>query len=241
MPRIPRWPHSNNSAATCKASKRTTHRSAVTNDRVRDILKEFSGQDFGPDQQAWEKWAVDLKGYAVQPSLSAPSPPPTIVEQVPIDYQPQAGPPVIAETANTQVTQIRVGHSCFGAGTRVRTLDGSRPIEEIREGDPILTQNTTTGALSYQPVVVAYHNPPNATFRIELDNETIVATGIHRFWKAGKGWVMARELKPGDRLRTVGGIAAGESRRTRQGAARLQPSARRRRQLLRGRARRAGA
>lgn len=61
--------------------------------------------------------------------------------------------------------------------------------------------------LGFQPVVVAYHNPPNATFRIELGNETIVATGIHRFWKAGQGWVMARELKYGDRLRTVGGIA----------------------------------
>ena len=56
-------------------------------------------------------------------------------------------------------------------------------------------------------MVVAYHNPPNATFRIDLGNEAIVATGIHRFWKAGQGWVMARELKPGDRLRTIGGIA----------------------------------
>jgi len=33
-----------------------------------------------------------------------------------------------------------------------------------------------------------------------------VATGIHRFWKAGKGWTMARELKPGDRLRIVDGV-----------------------------------
>ena len=43
---------------------------AVTNDRVRNILKEFSGQDFGPNQQAWARWAVDLKGYAVQASVS---------------------------------------------------------------------------------------------------------------------------------------------------------------------------
>ncbi len=177
---------------------------AVTNDRVRDILKEFSGQDFGPNQQAWANWAVDLKGYAVQPWLSAQSPPPTFVEQVPLSYQPQAGPPVIAETS-TQVAQIRVGHSCFASRTQVRTLDGPRAIEDIREGEPVLTQNTTTGTLSYQPVVVAYHNPPNATFRIELENESIVATGIHRFWRAGQGWVMTRELKPGDWLRTVGG------------------------------------
>jgi hypothetical protein len=32
-----------------------------------------------------------------------------------------------------------------------------------------------------------------------------VATGIHRFWRAGNGWVMARELKAGDSLRMVGG------------------------------------
>ena len=173
---------------------------AVTNNRVRDILREYSGQDFGQDQQTWEKWAIDLKGYAIQPFLSAQSPPPTYVEDVPIDYQPQAPPPV------TQTSFVRVSHTCFGAGTKVRTLDGPRPIEDIREGDPVLSQNTTTGALSYQPVVVAFHNPPNATFRIDLGNETVVATGIHRFWKAGQGWVMARELKAGDRLRTVGGI-----------------------------------
>ncbi len=180
---------------------------AVINDRVRDILKDYSGQDFGQDQQAWVRWAVDLKGYAAQASSYTPSPPPTFVEQVPIDYQPQSAPPLVTETATTQITQVRYFHSCFGAGTQVRTLDGPRAIEDIREGEPVLTQNTTTGSLSYQPVVVAYHNPPNATFRIDLGKESIVATGIHRFWKAGQGWVMARELKPGDRLRTVGGIA----------------------------------
>ena len=54
--------------------------------------------------------------------------------------------------------------------------------------------------LKFLPVVVVYHNPPNATYRIDLGGESIVATGIHRFWKAGYGWVMTRELKPGDRL-----------------------------------------
>jgi len=43
--------------------------------------------------------------------------------------------------------------------------------------------------------------------RIKLGDDSVVATGIHRFWKAGVGWVMARDLKPGDRLRTVDGTA----------------------------------
>ncbi|MHC5542003.1 polymorphic toxin-type HINT domain-containing protein, partial [Singulisphaera rosea] len=37
--------------------------------------------------------------------------------------------------------------------------------------------------------------------------EPVVTTPVHRFWKAGQGWVMARELKPGDTLRVVGGVA----------------------------------
>jgi hypothetical protein len=39
----------------------------------------------------------------------------------------------------------------------------------------------------------------------------VVATGIHRFWKAGKGWTMARDLKPGDPIRTLGGVAKVEA------------------------------
>ena len=42
--------------------------------------------------------------------------------------------------------------------------------------------------------------------RVELESgESIVATEIHRFWQAGQGWKMTRELKPGDRLRVMGG------------------------------------
>ena len=55
--------------------------------------------------------------------------------------------------------------------------------------------------------MTSFHNPPNATLRVQLGNETIVPTGIHRFWKAGAGWIMARELKPGDVVRTLGGTA----------------------------------
>jgi hypothetical protein len=126
-----------------------------------------------------------------------------VVEQVPIAYQPQAAPFIVEQPSAI----VLMRHSCFGAGTPVRTLDGSSPIEALHAGDLVLTQSPTTGELKYQPVVTTYHNPPNATLRIELAEETIVATGIHRFWKAGRGWVMARDLKPGDALRTIGGVS----------------------------------
>ena len=50
-----------------------------------------------------------------------------------------------------------------------------------------------------------HHNPPSKTFHVKLGGETIVSSEFHRFWKAGQGWVMARDLKVGDRLRTLDG------------------------------------
>jgi hypothetical protein len=69
-----------------------------------------------------------------------------------------------------------------------------------------LSQDVATGALTYQPVMVVHRNQNAATVRIGVAGETIVATGIHRFWKAGKGWTMARDLKTGDRLRVLGSV-----------------------------------
>jgi hypothetical protein len=184
-----------------------------TNDRVRQVLKSASGRDEGPKRESWQKWFVDFEGYAYR---SQPDPkPPTIVQDVPINYQPL---PIVAAPSesivDSRVNQNHVNvpaslssraHACFAAGTPVRTLRGRRPIEEIRAGDQVLTQDTSTGRLHYRPVVTAYHNPPNETYRLDLGSESIVATGIHRFWKTGQGWIMAREVKPGDRLRTIGG------------------------------------
>jgi hypothetical protein len=173
---------------------------------VRQILVDSIGIDLGTEKQAWDKWLVDLSGYAFVAAQSS-SEPPTVVEEVPLSYQPQAVALVVEQPTAIVIQR----HSCFGAGTRVWTLDGTTAIEKIQAGDLVLTQNAQSGELNYGLVVTAYHNPPNRTFRIDLGTETIVATGIHRFWKAGRGWVMARDLKPGDTLRTLGGLATVKS------------------------------
>ena len=72
-------------------------------------------------------------------------------------------------------------------------------------GDLVLSQDVATGALEFRPVVVVHHNPPNHTLRITLsDDEILFASVYHRFWRSGKGWAQARELKPGDTLRSLG-------------------------------------
>ena len=105
----------------------------------------------------------------------------------------------------------------FAAGTVVATRDGRKPIETLKVGDLILSQDVATGRLAYEPVVAVYHNPPASTLEVRLDDDAVVATTIHRFWTVGKGWTMARDLKPGDLLRVVGGPRRVVWERPRQG------------------------
>jgi tetratricopeptide (TPR) repeat protein len=169
------------------------------NDRVLPVLRDISGQDTGPDPIAWLKWFNNLVGFN---QLQA-SERPTVTEEVPLEYQPQ---PIPLGSFSGPISVSRC--SCFGAGTMVRTLSGSAPIEKLKVGDQVLTQSTKTGALAYKPILVVHHNPPSKTYRLNLGKEAIISSQFHRFWKPGTGWTMARDLKVGDQLRTLNGTAA---------------------------------
>ncbi len=177
-------------AADVDAIERFNAQAAFLRVRVPAVLAAVAGApDLGEDEDAWHCWWYDRIGYRYDP------PPRVTIEQ---DAVPQVPPPTLI--------------SCFVAGTPVRTLQGPRPIESIRVGDQVLCQDTFTGALDFQPVLVAYHNPPGATVRITLDGgKPLVPSVYHRFWRAGRGWAMARELKPGDILRTLDGLVRVES------------------------------
>jgi hypothetical protein len=162
-----------------------------SNDRILPVVKTITGQDFGTDTKSWMKWWTNELGYSYQ--SERPEVKPTYTDVLVFEFQP---PPHGA---------------CFAAGTQVHTIEGLKDIEGLQVGDRVLSQNTNTGALSFRPVVAVHHNSPSATLKLTLVNESIIATGIHRFWVAGKGWTMARDLKPGDTVRTVGGTARLEA------------------------------
>ena len=178
----------------------------ASNIRVTDLLKPFSREDYGDDVDAWNHWATDLRGYALTTPAQTTTPP-TFVENVPLDFQPS---PLQTQLVNGGTRQT-VGHSCFAAGTLVKTRLGDKPIETLCAGDVLLTRDTTSGGLSFHPVLAVFHNPPAETLRVSLDSSAVVATGIHRFWRVGKGWTMARDLKPGDLVRLVGRTAKVQS------------------------------
>ena len=161
--------------------------------RVLAVLRKVTGQDLGEDPGKWRAWWADRLGYSYQPPDPQEKPTYTSFVTEPL---PQASLP---------------HHSCFGAGTLVRTLGGPKVIESIQVGDRLLSQDPNTGSMEFRSVVAVYHNKPASTLRLSIGGEAIVVTGIHRFWKAGKGWTMARDLKTGDRVRAVGGVVEVQS------------------------------
>jgi hypothetical protein len=162
-----------------------------TNARVMPMLEALTGQNFGVDPKTWQTWWANELGLVVDDRYEEPKP-------VVSDF---VGLPDV----------VPVHSACFAGGTLVQTIGGPRRIESISLGDRVLAQNTASGALSFQPVLATHINGPAKTLQISVGGETIVATGIHRFWVAGKGWTMARDLKAGDRLRMISGIATIES------------------------------
>lgn len=95
--------------------------------------------------------------------------------------------------------------SCFVAGTPVWTEMGQRPIEQLRPGDRVFSQDPVTGELALKFVIEITTRPASPTFRVEVGDEAIVATRGHPFWATGKGWRMAKELTSDDRLHGIDG------------------------------------
>jgi hypothetical protein len=95
--------------------------------------------------------------------------------------------------------------SCFAAGTKVRTETGLRPIEQVKPGDRVLSQDMETGELAYQPVLYTTTRPPSELLHVELDDATIVTTKGHPIWVNHVGWRMAKELVPGQQVHSLGG------------------------------------
>lgn len=161
---------------------------ARTNQMILPVLQQGTGLEFSLDRQEWQNWYLDQMGLLANRGLDT------------------ARRPVIDQRQRFVISTV-----CFAAGTPVWTDRGTVPIEDLIMGDIVLSQDPTTGALSYRPIVATHHNPPSKTFEVRIDGETIVSSEFHRFWIAGRGWVMARDLKVGDVVRALGRTATVEA------------------------------
>ena len=161
------------------AIQRIARNSDFVNTRVQTILANVTSEDVGTKPSAWwEYW----RGYND------------------LEY-PQKN---IVQTARTQARPMPPTRSCecFPAGTPVATLTGLRPIEELKVGDRVLSQDVDSGELAYKPIVDTTLRIMRPTLAVKVAGEEIAVTRGHRFWVTGYGWRMAKHLNVGDRIRS---------------------------------------
>jgi hypothetical protein len=163
---------------------KTNTSSEKLNQRIYPVLRQATGQQL-PDQPQdwWQWWQQENEVYAGR--------------QKPV-HRNQIG------AYRFTITTV----SCFLPGTKVWTDDGPLPIERVRVGDRVLSQDPDTGELTYKLVVDTTVRPPSESVRLGLGDEEVVATLGHPLWVVGEGWVMAKELRVGDRLHSVSGGAS---------------------------------
>lgn len=155
-----------------------------SNARALSVLQGATGLSFGAEPESWRAWWMDQIGYQYQKRSDNPDS--TVADR--IRFSPA----------------YRI--SCFATGTPVRSRKGVVPIESLEVGDLVLSQDVHSGGLEFRPVTHVHRNPPGLIYQVDLGDERILPSQFHRFWKVGQGWVMARDLKPGDELRVLGGI-----------------------------------
>ncbi|WP_410604236.1 polymorphic toxin-type HINT domain-containing protein [Amycolatopsis sp. lyj-90] len=109
------------------------------------------------------------------------------------------------------------GCNSFVPGTTVVMADGGhKPIEDVREGEQVLATDPETGDTVARPVtaVIVGEGSKNLV-EVTVDTDggdragstgVVVATGEHPFWADQQGrWVNAKDLRPGDQVRTDDG------------------------------------
>ncbi len=89
---------------------------------------------------------------------------------------------------------------CFVAGTLVQTIDGAIPIEQIEEGEFVLSEDPETGDVTYKRVLETYVNDTYELVHLTIDGEEIVSTPGHPYYVKDLGIIKAGDLEVGATL-----------------------------------------
>jgi phage terminase large subunit-like protein len=86
---------------------------------------------------------------------------------------------------------------CFPAGTEVSVLDGVKPIEQLKVGDYVASDN---GRLVYKKVVATLNRETDELYEVEAGACNVASTSEHHFFVYGQGYKKAKDLQIGDVL-----------------------------------------
>ncbi len=164
---------------------RANDQTVETNERVSSVLGVVCDSPNRSTPQDWWSWWAEYE-----------------------DVEPSPKRTVIVKEENQQVGRIvppTMRISCLVSGTPIWTEHGLMPIDQVQIGDRVLSKNVETGELALKPVLHTTYRPPRKTTRFVLGDDSIQATGGHRFWVSGSGWTRTRELAADQPMHTTTG------------------------------------
>lgn len=189
------------------------------NERIGQVLSTATGEDLPPAPQAWWSWWDAVNGVQMDGEKFT-----DIRRNMDVQIYEDVVPVIATGNGGSASSSPAPRRAdCFVAGTLVWTIAGLQPIEQIRIGDLVLSQDVQTGELAYKPVLQTNIRPAEPLIRVTLatrSREVLEGSGGHPLWVAGDGWKLLRELESGAILHGVGGsaivsdVGAGEEAET---------------------------
>lgn len=96
------------------------------------------------------------------------------------------------------------GDECIHPSSLIKTIDGDKPISEIKVGDMVLTLNESTHETEFKPVLKLHNNISISEKKYKVkfeDGSEIIITGNHKMF-TNKGWQRTDNLKIGDLIKS---------------------------------------
>ena len=92
--------------------------------------------------------------------------------------------------------------SCFTGDTRIETINGAKPICDLKVGDFVLSRDPQTQSMAYMPITAVHtHDGVNALYYIESAEGILKTTREHPIYVVEKNdFVQAETIKAGDTL-----------------------------------------
>lgn len=94
----------------------------------------------------------------------------------------------------------------FPEGTLVWTRGGPAPIQDVKVGDEVLSQDPDTGEVAYKVVADAVPSGKITMHLLQIGEKTsLVSAPGNLLWTTGQGWRMTQDLKAGALLHGIEG------------------------------------
>ncbi len=100
------------------------------------------------------------------------------------------------------LVEIAGGPGCFTEDTLIHTKRGLIPIKDVTEKDEVYAYNEDTGKVELRKVKRTFIRESNKLIKVYANNTKIKATTEHPFYVEGKGFIEAKDLRVGDKLKT---------------------------------------